>query len=97
MWSARGRQSRFAGTIFLIISALFFLWAYFTQLLYLEVSSIVLLLFGIVMMFTGAEPYVKIRTANAAIKSSLYSFGELISRMDNLDERSFYIPFEMVR
>lgn len=94
IWRARGRNSRITGAIFLAVSAIFFFLAYFTQLLLFEISSIILLLFGIVMIFTGSERYVKIRTSNSAIKSSLYSFGELLCKIPNLENRSFYIPFK---
>lgn len=91
LWWARGRHSRDAGTFLLIISVAFFILAYFTRYIVFEVTSIVSLLLGVVMIFTSLEPYMKTRAATEAIYSLLEIVEEFLDTL-NATGKAVFIP-----
>jgi len=93
LWRARGRQSRRAGTFLLILSAAFFVLAYATRYIVFEATSIASFLLGTILVFTSLEPYMKTRTANEAIYSSLRILEDFLNRLDARG-KAVYIPPE---
>jgi hypothetical protein len=74
LWKARGRQSRRLGGIMLLFSAILLILAYFTRYLTFEVSSLLALLIGSILMIYNLDPQVKIRTSSQAILSGIQIF-----------------------
>jgi len=91
LWKARGRRSRIAGTVYLLLSGLFLLLAYITRYIVFEVVSILALLLGVVFVFTGIESYVKMDVANRAVVSSLVPIASLLSYL-KAEGKAIHIP-----
>ncbi len=78
-WRLRGRRSRTTGTILFIFGGVLFALAFLTRFIVFEVSAILSLLVGAVLMSTSAEPYVKRRVANNVGISSFKALAELLT------------------
>lgn len=91
LWRTRGRYSRVAGGTLLAISAIFLILAYVTRYIVFEVTSIVALLLGVVLVFTGIEPYVKVSVADRAVTSSLVALGKVLA-YSRIKSEALYLP-----
>ena len=91
LWKARSRHSRATGVALLIISAFFLSLAYVTRYIVFEVTSILALFLGVIFVLSGVEPYVKLRVANKAVASPLYTLCDLLSHL-GVDGKGIYMP-----
>jgi len=91
LWRARGRHSKAAGVALLIISVIFLILAYVTRYIMFEVTSIVALLLGAILVFTSIEPYVKMDVANRAAISSLAALSEILAYL-KIEGKAAHIP-----
>jgi len=91
LWRARGRHSKAAGVTLLAISVIFLIFAYITRYIVFEVTSIVALLLGVILIFTSIEPYVKMDVANRAALSSLAALSEILAYL-KVEGKAVHIP-----
>ena len=91
LWRSRSRQSRTVGAALLITSGFFLSLAYVTRYIVFEVTSILALFLGVIFVLSGVERYVKLRVANKAVLSSLYTLRGLLSHL-GIDGEGIYIP-----
>ena len=91
LWTVRGRRSRATGVAFLIISGFFLSLAYFTRYIVFEITSILALFLGVVFVFIGVEPYVKMSVASRAVTSSLIPLSRLLSHL-KVEGKAIHIP-----
>ncbi len=71
LWRAKGRYSRRLSVVMLLISATLLVLSYFTRYITFEVTSIIALLIGAILMIENLDPQVKIRSASQALLSML--------------------------
>jgi len=91
LWKARGRRSKIAGTVYLIISAFFLILSFFTRYIVFEVISILSLLLGVMLVLVGLEKYVKLSVAEEALASAMLPINSLIEHLE-LKGKAAYIP-----
>jgi len=87
----QGRNSRFAGVAFLVLSATFLVLAYQTRYLLFETVSVVSLLLGVVFVFSSIEPCVKLNVANEAVVSALLALNKFLKHF-KIKGKAVYIP-----
>ncbi len=78
VWRLRGRRSRATGTILFFLGALLIALGFLTGFGAFEATAILSLSIGAVLMYTSAEPYVKMRVANSVGISSFKAFAQLL-------------------
>lgn len=91
LWKARGRTSRATGAALLITSGFFLSLAYVTRYIVFEVTSVLALFLGVIFVLSGVERYVKLRVANKAVLSPLYTLCGLLSHF-GINGEGIYIP-----
>lgn len=91
LWKTRGRKSRTTGVVYLMISGIFLLLAYVTRYIVFEVISILAMLLGVVFVFIGVEPYVKMDVTNRAVISPLVPLASFLSHL-KVEGKAIYIP-----
>lgn len=78
LWKSRGRRGRSMGTILLVMSAIFLVFAYMTRYTVFEIVSIIALFLGVLLIFTGIENYMKEIVGNQALVSPLIALNEVV-------------------
>lgn len=91
LWKARGRRSKVAGVVYLVLSAIFFLLSYFMRYIVFEIVSILCLILGVALIFISMERYVKLDVANEALISALLPINRLVASL-KFGGRAAYIP-----
>jgi hypothetical protein len=66
------------GTILLVMSAIFLIFAYMTRYMVFEIVSIIALFLGVLLIFTGIESYMKEIVGNQALASPLIALNEIV-------------------
>jgi len=91
LWKVRGRRSRTAGTVYLVLSALFLILSYFTRYIVFEIISIIALFLGVTLVLVSFEKYVKLTVAEEALVSAFLPINRLIEDL-KLKGKATYIP-----
>jgi hypothetical protein len=93
LWKARARQSRFIGTVYLVLSIAFIVLSFYTRYLLFEVIALVSLMLGVALVLMSLEKYVKLSILNETSASLLLSLSDILENL-KIQGKAVHIPTE---